>query len=68
MLLCKVIVGDIAQGSYNLKKIPYKKDKITQFETLVDNMNNPKVYVVTRDFMSVPKYKIWFRSKSSKKA
>ena len=67
MLLCKVIVGDVTKGKYNLRKIPYKKDGVTQFETLVDNVKNPTVYVVTRDFMAVPKYKIWFRSKSSKK-
>ena len=65
MLLCKVIVGDTTKGTYNLRKIPYKKDGVTQFETLVDNVKNPAVYVVTRDFMAVPKYKIWFRVKSS---
>ena len=67
MLLCKVIVGDVANGRYDSKEIPYKKDGITQFDTLVDSVENPTVYVVTRDFMAVPKYKIWFRSESSKK-
>ena len=64
MLLCRVIVGEYTRGSYNLKKVPYKKDGLTQFETLVDDIKHPTIYVVTRDFMALPAYRIRFKKET----
>ena len=64
ILLCLVVIGSIGQGYYNIP-ILYKSDGITEYNTLVSNINNmnnrnPKIYVITRDYFAIPKYKIWF--------
>ena len=59
MLLCRVLIGDIANGGRN-SNAPLKSDRLTQVETLVDNANNPTIFVTTRDYCALPVYKIWF--------
>lgn len=60
MLYCKVIAGDCCQGSYSLKKPPTIKKTTKQYDTFVDTLHSPTIFVVTRDFMAIPLWKIWF--------
>ena len=59
MLLCRVLIGDIAVGKRDCGP-PLKSDGITRVETLVDNTINPTIFVSTRDYCALPVYYIWF--------
>ena len=48
-------------GNKNLIIPPTKKDGITKYNTFVNNINNPNIFVITRDYTAIPKYKIWFK-------
>ena len=64
MLACKVIIGEMVQGSKDMKTAPFMENNLTQYDTLVDNINKPCIFVITRDYFALPKYKIWFRKAS----
>ena len=54
MLYCRVIIGDYCIGS-SLKKIPdYKNNKNIQYESMVDRLNNPSIFVTTNDHQAYP--------------
>ena len=61
MLLCKVIVGDYCVGSKNMIELPTKTDGVTQYETMVNRLKDPTVFVVSKDYHALPKYVITFR-------
>ena len=65
MVACRVLIGDVAQGKKNSDP-PLKSDGHTRVETLVDDTNNPKIFVATRDYVALPVYYIWFNKVSSK--
>ena len=56
VLSCVVLVNNIVPDSKGLNK------NISGYDTYVDNINNSQIYIVTRDFMAIPKYKIWFKT------
>lgn len=66
MLACKVIVGEYCKGHSTATSAPYKEDGITQYETMVDDENDPKIYVVSKDYHAIPKYIIQFEKKSTR--
>ena len=59
MLACRVLIGDITKGEKNCDP-PLKEDGYTRFETMVNDMDNPIIYVATRDYCALPVYYIWF--------
>ena len=61
LLVCNVLIGDCCKGTANMDYAPYKPDGITQYDTLVDDVSNPKVFVVTRDYHAIPKYCIQYK-------
>ena len=63
IMLCKVIVGDSINGRQSMKKMPKKLNGM-EYDTLVDDVNNPSIYVVWRDYRAVPMYLIKFQSTS----
>ena len=65
MLACRVLIGDIAKGKRNCDP-PLKSDGNTRVETLVNHINNPTIFVATRDYVALPCYYIWFGEVSSK--
>ena len=65
MLACRVLIGDIAKGTRNCEP-PLKPDGHTRVETLVNDTNNPTIFVATRDYVALPVYYIWFSKASSK--
>ena len=62
MLACRVLIGDIAKGSKNCEP-PLKSDGISRVETLVNDINNPTIFVTTRDYCALPVYYIWFKQR-----
>ena len=62
MLACRVLIGDIAQGYTNCDP-PLKSDGISRVETLVNDINNPQIFVSTRDYCALPVYYIWFKQR-----
>lgn len=60
MLLCKVIVGDYVQATPHMKKTPLKKDG-TEYDSLVNSLKKPTVYVVWREFTAAPLFLVKFK-------
>lgn len=61
MMQTKVITGEWAQGSQGIKAAPYKSNQIHQYDSVVDNMQGPSIYVVFHDVAAYPEYIIKFR-------
>ena len=59
MLACRVLIGDITKGQKNCDP-PLKADGHTRYETMVNDINNPTIFVATRDYCALPVYYIWF--------
>mmetsp|Transcript_60742 Transcript_60742/g.96511 ORF Transcript_60742/g.96511 Transcript_60742/m.96511 type:complete len:394 (-) Transcript_60742:197-1378(-) len=65
MLVCDVIVGECTVGSRDMPQSAlYKPGTSTQFDTLVNRLEKPSVYVVRRDYHAIPKYILVFRRNS----
>eukprot|EP01083_Nonionella_stella_P037059 101066_1 len=62
ILLCRVIVGEYTTGNKNMKTIP-KKDDGTEYESLVNSISDPTIFVSWRDYHAIPYYLIRFRRK-----
>ncbi|VDI17821.1 Hypothetical predicted protein, partial [Mytilus galloprovincialis] len=56
-----VFVGRYGQGERNLKEPP-KDVKGVRYDSVVDNLNNPEIYVIFRDNQACPEYLIKFES------
>jgi len=63
MFFCDVLLGDYCQGAANLLTPPLKSDNQTQYDTLVNDMQNPSIFVVCKDHMAIPRYLIKFAQK-----
>ena len=63
MLVCKVIIGEYTLGSPQMDgaSIPYKADKKTQYESCVNNVKNPTIFVINRDYHAIPTHIITFK-------
>ena len=63
MFVCKIIVGSCCVGNSGMKVPPTKSDG-TQYDTLVDTIYNPSIYVICKDYHAIPKYLITFKQKT----
>ena len=61
MLLCNVIVGEYCQGDMSMKTPPFKSDGLTQYDSLVNDTNNPAIFVISRDYHCIPSYLIRYK-------
>mmetsp|Transcript_55643 Transcript_55643/g.92556 ORF Transcript_55643/g.92556 Transcript_55643/m.92556 type:complete len:662 (+) Transcript_55643:59-2044(+) len=63
MLVCRVIVGEFVQGTRKMDgaSMPYKPDKKTQFESLVNDVQRPTIFVINRDYHAIPTHIITFK-------
>mmetsp|Transcript_36304 Transcript_36304/g.58270 ORF Transcript_36304/g.58270 Transcript_36304/m.58270 type:complete len:128 (+) Transcript_36304:2-385(+) len=65
MLVCDVIVGECAVGSFNMRQSALcKPGTNTQYDTLVNRLEDPDIYVVRRDYHAIPKYIVLYRRNS----
>ena len=62
MYMCKVLTGEYTQGSPNLVSPPAKPNKPTEmFDSVVNNINNPGVFVIFHDVQAYPEYLIVYK-------
>ena len=64
MYLARVVVGFFAPGQKGLLVPPplFHHAPEVLFDSVVDNVTNPKVFVVFRDFQCYPEYLITFKT------
>jgi len=60
MFLCRVIVGEYCEGISDAT-IPAARKGSILFDTTVDNMANPSIYVTYHDAQAYPEYLVRFR-------
>jgi hypothetical protein len=46
MFMCLVVVGDWSQGSKGIKKPRKKRNNNERFDSTVDNIHNPSLFVI----------------------
>ena len=62
MFVCNIIVGETCVGNGSMTVPPTKNDG-KQYDTLVNSITNPSIYVICKDYHAIPKYLITFRQK-----
>ncbi|XP_078676325.1 uncharacterized protein LOC144913448 [Branchiostoma floridae x Branchiostoma belcheri] len=62
MYRARVLVGEYTQGDQNMKEPPIKPNsgRYSRYDSVVDNMTNPTMFVVFRDAYAYPEYLIEF--------
>ena len=60
MMQARVITGDYCGGGRHLREAPFKSCA-EQYDSVVDNFNNPTMYVVFDDAAAYPEYIIKFK-------
>ena len=63
MLICRVFVGDYTRGRHDMITPPLKNDGKTQYDSLVDNINDPTIFVISKDYHAIPEYIIKYKRK-----
>lgn len=64
MFMCRVIVGDWCKGTYDQITPDAKPcNNLELFDSTVDNVTNPSIFVVYHDSQSYPEYLISFKRK-----
>jgi len=61
MFLARVLTGEYTLGSAGLKKPPQKDSSKTLYDSVVDNMNSPEVFVVFSNAQCYPEYLITYK-------
>ncbi|XP_019634378.1 PREDICTED: poly [ADP-ribose] polymerase 14-like [Branchiostoma belcheri] len=62
MFLCKVTTGEYTKGSQDMTKAPMRSDKPNvPFDSTVNDVNNPTVFVIFHDAQAYPEYLITFK-------
>ena len=63
MYYARVLVGDYTNGNHNMIVAPNKGtfDPDETYDSVVDNVRNPNIYVIFRDYTCYPEYLITFR-------
>ncbi|ESO82513.1 hypothetical protein LOTGIDRAFT_146598 [Lottia gigantea] len=60
MYQCKVLVGQYTRGNSSYRVPPSKPGTFSVYESLVDNVNKPSMYVIFHDSQIYPEYLITF--------
>ena len=58
MILSKVLTGEYTYGKPDMIAPPNKQNKAELFDSLVDNTNNPAIFVIFHDTQAYPQYVI----------
>lgn len=62
MIQCRVITGEYCVGKQSMKSAPYKPGStLEQFDTVVDDINKPRIYCAFHDNSAYPEYIIKYR-------
>lgn len=60
MYMCKVLVGDFTQGDSSFKVPPPKGKSHILYDSVVNDVKNPKIFVIFQDAQAYPEYLIKF--------
>ncbi|XP_029936580.1 poly(ADP-ribose) polymerase family member 14-related sequence 1 isoform X2 [Myripristis murdjan] len=62
MYLCRVLTGDYTQGQQGMIVPPAKSaTSVQQFDSVVDNISTPSMFVIFHDSLAYPEYLITFK-------
>lgn len=62
MYVCRVLTGEFALGQRDLREPPNKgSSSLARFDSVVDNMTKPNMFVVFHDADAYPEYLITFK-------
>ncbi|XP_035994549.1 protein mono-ADP-ribosyltransferase PARP15-like [Fundulus heteroclitus] len=61
MYLCRVLTGDHALGQQNMIAPPSKGSGVDLYDSVVDNMTTPSMFIVFHDTQAYPEYLITFK-------
>ena len=62
MYLCRVLTGDYTLGKKGMDLLPNKDPYSTDiFNSLVDNKDNPNMFIIFHDHQAYPEYLITFK-------
>lgn len=62
MFVCRVLVGEYTQGSKNMKSAPLLTNSTKEvYDSLVDRVSDPTMYVAMSDAQAYPEYLISFK-------
>lgn len=68
MLLSKVLVGACARGAPELVEPPHRDAAgLERYDSVVDDVLNPSMYCVFRDFQALPLYFVEFEARGSQR-
>ena len=67
MILCRVICGESCLGNSTYDtQIPNKPNAHHSYETMVNSLTDPTIYVVAKDNQAYPEFLISFKNKKQK--
>eukprot|EP01083_Nonionella_stella_P132913 404107_1 len=61
MLLCRVLCGESCVGQEEYKVPPFKTNSLVQYESMVDTLHEPNIYVISKDYQVYPSFLITFK-------
>ena len=62
IIQARVLLGEWTKGTEDMKSAPYKSgDSTTQYDSVVDDVDNPTIFVIFRDTAAYPEYIIQFK-------
>ena len=62
MFICRVLIGKYTLGNKSMKKAPtLTKDSNEVYDTLVDNVDKPTIFVAMSDGQAYPEYLVTFK-------
>ena len=64
MYIAKVLIGEYTLGEEGMKAPPSRKDRNNpglQFDSLVNNINDPSIFVIFQDNQHYPEYLVSFK-------
>ena len=61
ILVCSLLVSQFTKGTKSMKIAPNIPGKEVLYDTLVDNTDNPTIFVAMKDFQAYPNYWIQFK-------
>ncbi|XP_063785327.1 zinc finger CCCH-type antiviral protein 1-like [Pseudophryne corroboree] len=66
MFIARVLVGDYVTGDPNMKRPPLKPNRIQSYDSCVDNIYNPSIFVVFDKLQIYPEYVLEYEEEQKK--
>ncbi|XP_068133449.1 zinc finger CCCH-type antiviral protein 1-like [Hyperolius riggenbachi] len=65
MFLARVLVGDFVKGDSTMRRPPQKTNSTQSYDSCVDNISNPSIFVVFERFQAYPEYLLEYAEEKS---